>query len=67
MKNIKLLIVLLSVLLVSLSGCGQQSDGKPWAVKEICVKGVTYYRTGYALAPAYNEDGTLITCWQKAN
>lgn len=67
MKNIKMLAILLSVLLVSLSGCGQQPDGKPYEAKEICIKGVVYYRTGYALAPAYNTDSKVILCNQKAN
>lgn len=54
-------LVVLSILLV---GCGSQSDGKPWAVEEICIKGVTYYASGYQLAPAFHPDGKLYTCNQ---
>lgn len=54
------LLVLLGMFM--LTACSPQADGKPWAVKEQCIKGVVYYTTGYQLAPAFKPDGTLITC-----
>lgn len=44
-----------------LGGCSKP-DGRPAFVEEICIKGVVYYSSGYHLAPAFKQDGTLYTC-----
>jgi len=59
------MLLLLGMLLLGmflLSACSPQSDGKPWGVIERCIKGVTYYVSGYQLAPAYKTDGSLYLC-----
>ena len=59
----KLLIIFVAVAM--LSGCMDKPQGSEIAVEERCVKGVTYYLTGYQLAPAFRADGSLYTCSTK--
>jgi len=72
MKNSKLLIVLLSVLLVSLSGCGKGNKARTTEseMQTKCIGGVEYYLfsefyvyDGYGfMAPKYKKDGTISLC-----
>ena len=72
MKNSKLLIVLLSVLLVSLSGClkGTESATKINDMKTRCIDGVKYLafkefsgNRGYGfMTVKFNSDGSVETC-----
>mgnify|MGYP003146984480 CR=1 FL=1 len=66
-KNTKLLIVLLGLLLVSLSGCGDMDGIKRGTYNKECIDGVVYYENMKRLAPAFNQDGTLKLCNKKAN
>lgn len=63
----KLLTVLLSVLLVSLSGCSDNKFNARGTYNEECLDGVVYYENMKRLAPAFNQDGTLKLCDKKAN
>lgn len=65
-KN-QLLAVLLSVLLVSLSGCNDKPFNERGTYNEECLDGVVYYENMKRLAPAFNQDGTLKLCDKKAN
>lgn len=67
MKNSKLLIVFLSVLLVSLGGCSDKIFTSRWTYNEDCIDGVIYYENTQRLAPAFNQDGTLKLCDKKSN
>jgi hypothetical protein len=63
MKKLNLLTVTLTFLISTLLvGCAPQADGKPSAVVEKCLRGVTYYISGYQLAPAFNDNGKVLTC-----
>ena len=70
MKNNKLLIVLLSVLLVSLSGCGEYKDettntiptGTNSEVKEVTLKD----GTRCVIYESYRRGG-IVCEWKKAN
>jgi hypothetical protein len=72
MKNSKLLIVLLSVLLVSLSGCsrGMDSATKTNDMKIRCIDGVKYIvfkessgNQGFGFMTAkFKRDGSVETC-----
>jgi hypothetical protein len=63
MKTLKrscVFAVALSALLCA--GCVPKPEGSELSVREACIKGVTYYYTGYRLAPAFKPDGTLFVC-----
>jgi uncharacterized lipoprotein YehR (DUF1307 family) len=72
MKNSKLLITFLSVLLVSLSGCNDDGQVRTAdnEIKVKCVQGVNYYlfkeasgNRGYGyMAPKYKTNGELSLC-----
>tara|TARA_R110000751_G_scaffold73408_1_gene148416 strand:+ start:2926 stop:3147 length:222 start_codon:yes stop_codon:yes gene_type:complete len=72
MKNSKLLIVLLSVLLVSLSGCskGMESATKINEMKTRCIDGVKYIafkelsgNQGFGfMTVKFKRDGSVETC-----
>jgi len=66
-KNTKLLTVLLSALLVSLSGCDGKTFNARGTYNKECIDGVIYYENTKRLAPAFNQDGTIKTCDKKAN
>lgn len=67
MKNSKLLVVPLSLLLVSLSGCNGKPSNARWTYNKECLDGVVYYGSMKKLAPAFNQDGTLKLCDKESN
>ena len=77
MKNSKLLITALIMLLATVSGCsqGNKVETSDDEMRTRCLGGVEYYLfseySGYKgygfMAPKYKKDGTLSLCWSGDN
>lgn len=57
-------LIVLMIACMMLVGCGQASriEANWTGYSEVCIRGVVYYQFPSGVTPAYNPDGTFVTC-----